>query len=387
VARLFWRERNISLVIADLGQEYTIRSLSRSDSGDCRTVVHPAHIKPGAYIVSGKAADEVRIKRFLQKERAFLAGLYTPQATVSGTYVVNKTALVRRGTGQTEFRFQIAGEHPVANAAVYFRQIGWRGFSRLPLRAAGGFDYFATDTSAITKAGRIEYCVAVEAGGTTYTFPGGSAGDPNGWDFSAAGLWTLKTITSDAPLVLLDISRDRNDLVFSRATRSMKYDLGYQSGSNSEEWALSARVMFSRGDSIPFGLQLHVAEWMDMIGDVPGGDRHVNVKARSAMDSTCTIGINLLMADGRSYTASPGLTKAWSEIDVPLSAFQPGTFVILPDAYPLFLPQLWKKSWAPEGKPDLRLLQSIQVVVDPAAVTEVNGKKEAGFDLVSVQLR
>ncbi len=161
----------------------------------------------------------------------------------------------------------------------------------------------------------------------------------------------------------------------------------YRNGSNSEELALSPRVTFSREAEIPFGIQLNVSEQMQALRNSVERVQHVRIKARSIKDSACTVGINFLMSDGRSYTSDIELGRDWHDITVPLSAFRSSNALILPDAYPLFLPRIWKTSSVTTNvKPDLHLLQSIQIVVDPAVVAESEGKKEAGFEIVSVQL-
>jgi hypothetical protein len=387
VARLLSRERKMSIALPDLGEDYTVRPMSRTRPHNSGTVRARDYITPGVFLVTAKAVDVKRMETYLSKAEPFLDDLYTPPAVTSGITVVNKTSQYSDDSSRIEFRFQIASEHAVTSANVYIRRFGWRGFAELPLKNVGGFDFVAVDTSAATHSGRLEYCVAVESGDTTLTFPGGIPGNPGRWDFSSSALWILKIVEADEPVVLLDVSRDRNDLVFPHYSKTMKYTIEYKNGSNSEEVALCPRVTFSREAEIPFGIQLNVSEHMKAVSNSVEGFQQVKIKARSVKESTCTVGINFLMSDGRSYRSDIELGTNWNEIGVPLAAFRSGSALILPDAYPLFLPKTWKaSSVALSVKPDLRSLQSIQIVVDPANVAGSEGKKETGFAMVSVRL-
>jgi hypothetical protein len=287
----------------------------------------------------------------------------------------------------TEFRFQIAGEHEISNAYVSFKRPGWRGFAKLQLRNAGGLDFVATDSSISSRSGRVDYCVSIESGGATVTFPGALTGSPAAWDFTPGELWTMQTDGSEAPLVLLDASRDRNDFVYPHWDRSMKYVVDFRNGSHSEETALAAEISYSHGREIPFGLQLDVSEHVKAVPDGMDHYDRIAIRARSVRDSTCTVGVNLVLSDGRCYAATASLGRHWDASVVPLSAFHAGDALILPDAYPLFLPKKWKSGVSMrESLPDLRLLRKIQIIVDPAWFPERDGRREARFELVSVQL-
>jgi hypothetical protein len=114
---------------------------------------------------------------------------------------------------------------------------------------------------------------------------------------------------------------------------------------------------------------------------------HIVVSARSFQDSTSTIGVIFLMSDGINYGVSLDIKNIWQDTVIPLSAFQTKDALILPDSYPQFLPKVWSSKHATTGmKLDLRKLQGIQIVLNPPSAHELHGKRETGFELISVKL-
>jgi hypothetical protein len=383
VARLFWRERKMALALPDLGDDYGLFPMSKAKRSGTPAVRDARSVTPGIFIVAARTADRLRIRRYLARKERFLDGLYTPPT--AGIAVVDHTCRYAVASTRTEFTFQIAGGQAITKAQLYVRRPGWRGFAIIPLTSAGGFDYVATDSSGLGRSGTLEYCVAVESGDTTLTFPGATPGKPDRWDFLPGTLWSLKLVEPGEPVVLLDVARDRDDLVFPSYSKGMKYNIEYRNGSNSEELALSSDVSFTREGGADFGIQLNCSDrakaWLNS-GD---GFHLVRTRARSTRDSVCKVAINLLMSDGQCLTAGVELGREWHDVAVPLAAFRGGSALTLPGAYPMFLPKSWNAAAVlSRAAQDLRSLQCIQVVASGGDVAESKGKREVGFEIVSI---
>jgi hypothetical protein len=208
VARLFWSERRIDLAIPDLGKEYTLHSVSETNKHTGGSIHSIYFVEPGIYLVAAKTVDIRRTGKYLSKGEKFLNGLYIPPAASPDMYVVNKTSKYAAESTQVNFGFRIASGQRISSANLYIRRLGWRGFSKFPLKYVGGFDYALVDTPKMMQSGNLEYCVAVDAGDQTFTFPEGAQGAPGKWDFSANHFWTLTVIGKEEPITLLDVSRD-----------------------------------------------------------------------------------------------------------------------------------------------------------------------------------
>jgi hypothetical protein len=388
VARLFWNERKMKIATPDLGEEYVFRPLSDSKLHTERKTRSGQYIRPGIYLVTAKTVDTRRFKKYMSRKETFLDGLYTPPTTSSGIYVVNKTSQYAVESNQVDFRFQIAGEHNIEKANLFFRRLGWRGFARHPLKNVGGFDYVVADTLDPIRSGMLEYCVAVAAGDSTYTFPEGVHNAPGMWDYSASNLWNLNVVKAGEPIALLDVFRDRKDFVFPHYSKGMKYSVDYRNGSNSEEVSLSLVVSFSDDDDTPFGFQLSAPELVKSLAAQLDSYRHIVVNARSTQDSICAMSIVFLLEDGKSYGVDVEINKNWQSIEIPIAEFRGRRALILPNSYPLFLPKVWNTNRATlNDTPDLRLLQAVQIIIDRSNTKIVEGKREMSFELLSVNLK
>jgi hypothetical protein len=387
VARLFWRERRIRIALPDLGEEYALHPLSSPGGTLPGRYQSEQLVRPGVYLVAGMAVDGSTLKKYLSKRVRFLENLYTPPTVSSGTYVVDSSNPYTLDSHAPEFRFQIASDRKISGAKLFVRRLGWRGWSGLPLKNVGGFDYVPVDTPKAMHSGMVEYCVAVLAGDTTYTFPEGTAGTPGTWDFAAGSLWHMKVLSSAEPLVLFDARRDRRDLIFPQYTKTMRYSADYSCGSNSEEVSLALALTFTDGNRTPFGIQLNAAGWSKIFEDQIGRYCCLRIKARSRQDSVSHLGINLVLADGKSYGAKVEINNSWQEHQLQLSSFLLNDALLLPNSYPRFLPKVWKKGQTSSSRqPDLRLLQSIQIVIDPEDARKNGNAAVFNCEIVSLEL-
>lgn len=387
VARLFWREREMRISIPDLGTAYSFHSMSDTKRRIDKDSPSKDSVWPGVYIVAAERADKKKVKKYLATREPFLGGLYAPPAPPPGISVVNKSSQYIVESGQAGFKFQIAGEEGITNAYLFVKRLGWRGFSKHKLENVGGFSYALADTPKILQSGMLEYCVGVEVGKNTYTFPEGIRNAPGQWDFSTSSLWNVKVVRPDEPIALLDVRRDRRDFTFPHYNRSMRYSVDYKNGSNSEETALALKVTLSDENKTPFGFQLDASGLVKSFAAAMSNYRHVAVKARSGQDSTCRIGIVFVLADGTCYGADAEIKKDWQVTEIPLSAFRSRSALMLPDSYPLFLPKVRPASETiVYAAPDLRTLESIQIILGSSGTKAVNRPVEINLEIASVIL-
>jgi hypothetical protein len=285
----------------------------------------------------------------------------------------------------------IAGEDSILGATLFVRKPGWRRFAGYVLKNVGGYCYVPADTTLVLQPGRVEYCVAVEATGTTWTFPGEVKTAPGAWDFAPGTFWTMKVLKAGEPVVAFDALRDRKELVFTHFGPSLKYELDYRNGPTSEQASLALSVKFSGTSRVSFGFQMNFSELFKPLAATLGGYHAVIVTARSPQDAGGKIGVRFVLGDGRSSETKVEISRDWREYTIPVSGFRPGTTLILPDHYPRFLehlyfPQhLWNvfREEAPE-QVDLRLLDRVQVTVDPADARQHEGNMS--FEISSIRL-
>ena len=270
--------------------------------------------KPGIYLVAANNADDAAIRAYSSKKEKFLEGLYTPPSLASDIYVVNKTGRYAKEGNASAFRFQIAGERPVDTASLYIRRLDNRKkFEKCPLTCIGGFEYVVADSPRILQPGILEYYVDVKSAGKECAFPAGIQHAPGKVEFTENNSWSAKILDDNESIILFDVLRDRKDLVFPfYYDRSQVYSIDFKNGSNSDETSLSLDVSFSKKCTLPFGVQLDVSPYIKPFKEQLAAYTSVVIKARTTQDSLCTIGLNLLMNDGKCYGVSIQINKSWS---------------------------------------------------------------------------
>ena len=382
-ARLFWNEREMNINLPDLGNDFSVSSIS----GNTKTVVSVRtafKIKPGAYIVASKEVGRDKLKKYLINRVKFLDGLYTPPKKSPGIYVVNKTEPYMCESENGGFSFKIASDGEISKAYLFMRRLGWRGFEKHELKNTGGFNYSMAETSKILTPGDLEYCVAVEARGKTFTFPGGVETSPDRWDFYSDKFWDVKIIGPGEPFRIFDIKRDMGNFVFTPYSRTMKYVPDYKNGSNGDGTSLSVDISFDGENETPFALQSNISKLTGPMKSQLVNYNYVVVKARATKDSSISIGLNFLLDKGKAYGTTIKLNGEWNDIKIPVKDFKIGKVLILPFSYPHFLPKYWNPVDS-RDELDPSRIQSIQITCGNNSVKS-DVKSDTGFEIESITL-
>jgi hypothetical protein len=387
VARLYWNERQMNIMLPELGENFSLYSINSIKEKE-HALQSAIHIKPGIYLVASANIKNGQINKYLSKKEIFLDGLYIPPKSINDIEVVNKTNLYSPESSRMDFKFEIAGGQIITNANMFVRRPGWRGFEKHSLKNINGFDYVPEDSIKILRSGELEYCVSVETGGKVYTFPGGEQISPESWDYTADELWKIKTIDPEEPLALFDVSRDRRDFIFPQYSKSMRYLPEYKNGSGNENKSLSVNISFTEENNIPFGLQLNVSGLIKSFNSQLNNYQKFVVRARSTQNAGTTIRLILLTGEGINYSAAIELKNNWQDIEIPFNQFKNNYALILPFSYPQFLPKIWDgKDTANAGYLSPGKIEYVQIVCDKSSAKINNGKMETGFEIESIYLK
>lgn len=302
-------------------------------------------------------------------------------------FVVDKSERFIPREPHPQFRFQIASLRPVEHATLFLRLAGWRGYAKFSLKNTTGFEYIPADSGTVALSGRVDYCVAVDDGRKTLTFPGAIKGTPDAWDFSPENLWHTTLVELDQDIVLFDATRDRGDLVFPHFSRWSRYAATGKGGENSGELALAIDVTFSGQNAEPFGVQMNIARLVKSVHENVARGKRLVIKGRAGKDSSTTLGINLLTKRGMNFGTDFELPGRWGTVEIPLSSLKPQDALILPESYPLFLPKRWSGVHAaPDAEIHPGDVESLQLIVRPLKSAQHGGVQEGGFEIISVVL-
>ncbi|MDP3581979.1 MAG: hypothetical protein Q8S39_08575, partial [Ignavibacteria bacterium] len=325
-------------------------------------------------------------EKYSAKKINFLEGLYIPEKISPATDVVNRTSRQALTTSKLNFQFQIVSEYKIKSANLYVKRLGWRGFKKYPLKNTGAFNYSVDDTARFNQDGILQYSVSVETEKGIQSFPAGVAKSPEDLDFSRSDLWSINICKPQEPIVLLEANRDQRDLIFPQYIPTMRYSVDYASGTTNEKNSIALKISFADKSLIPFGLQLNVATIIiPFLGEI-GTYNTIVIKGKE--NSSGSYGINLIMNNGKQYSAKFNLAKSWQEVNIPLESFKVGSALILPNSYPQFLPRISNgKDDEMTSRINLADLEFIQITCERPNFAAENKPTEVEFNIESVTLK
>lgn len=379
-ARLFWNERRIEIKLPDLGSKFGVVSLS-DNSVEAEARNNSFMVKPGIYLLTHGNKESSGIKRHLATS-GFYPGLYMPLDNSGQIYVVNKSNDYMTGDEPVKFRFEISSDKRIINASLFLKKSGWRGFAKLPLTKKSGFTYELTDSLKTLEEGLWEYCIGIETDKGMFAYPGGIEKSPEAWDFYSSNFWKVTILHPGIPFALLDVNRDKKDFVLPPFTKTMKYKADYKSGSISKFESIVLNVSYDRKNEIPFALQHSVSGLIGQLGSSVNLYSRLVVKGRGLDAGETDLIIGLLTVDGKSFRSQIKLKNEWTDIEIPIAQFDKGDLLIMPFAYPRFLPKFWPGTNKPGDKIVLKDLNFIQLIAPGSA-----GSNETSFEIESIILK
>lgn len=381
VARLYWKEREMSISLHELDGGFLIIKFNGKKVRVDKATNSSFKIKPGIYLLSSSKLQEKTVNKYLTGSEKFLTGLYTPPSKPDEIHVVNLSKDKQLEGKPVQVILQIAAEKEIASAELYVKRFGWRKFVNFPLTKKEGFTYTFEETPKIFSEGEVQYCVAVKIKNKIVTFPGSINGSPNDWDFRMDEPWRVVISKPGENINLFSVVHDRKDLLFPHYSNTMQYEINYKSGRDGNSTSLAVKVRFSDGNEIPFGVQLAVDEKVKSIVSEQNEYYSIVVRGRSNQNTTSSVKLNILMEDGGSFTSDVELQPQWEEIVIPLEKFVNGNSLVLPNSYPLFLPRV-RETMNSAKRLDLLELTAIQIVCGD----NMKEKKETGFEIESIYL-
>lgn len=383
IAKLFFKERTIDIRLPEFGRDFYLLPLG--SSYDPQKISDTGwSVKPGRYLVAKRTIAASQLQKYRTSEDTFLPAIYQPRQLSSNVYVVNGSQKITTGKNSFAFQFTVAAEHEIKNAFLFVRRLGWRGFARYTLEPLHGFTYVLRDTLPLMTAGILEYYVTVESNGARTTFPGNIAGSPTDWDFIGEEPWRMYIVDgSEKEISAFTAAENRRDIVFPHYDTSKRFTVDYRFGTHSNEVALVLHVEYRKDTDIPFGIQVNIRELVASIQDLLDEYHTISLKMRTQKDSTCRATILFIQRDGACFGASIIPPSSWETIDISLDELRPVESLILPDAYLLFLPKLWKGTTHDnQQRLDVKEIDFIQILLTPFSSLE-----PIGFEVVSINFK
>ncbi|MFH1195432.1 MAG: cellulase family glycosylhydrolase [bacterium] len=380
VSKLFWNEREMSISLPDLNDNFGISSLMENKVINFSATQSKFMIQPGIYLLYSKTISADDLEKHLSKRQKWAEGLYLPDVEDSKAFVINKTGECLPRKAKPDFKFQIASDKKIEDMKFFIRHTGWRRFEKYSLIKKNGFDFTVADSIKYWDAGIQEYCVAVKVENEWFTYPGEMKGSPDDWDFYPENTWQVKVLEENDALVLFDAGSDFHDISYPQFSRSLSYRVDLGIGDNSENEILNLNIKVGEKNPNPFGFQTDVSEILKPFRNA----QYHSVEIRCGSSTQSKINLSLILNDGGCFTYTLNLEREVKEFKIPFSEFKSGSALILPFSYPKFLPKFWNpKGLTVPNKLSGSQIQFIQVTSDSPGASG----GEANISIQSIALK
>jgi len=381
VVHIAWNDEPMQINLSEMGTDFDIKGINSDNSYQSKATNGSFTIKPGTYLLvkNGKTAGKWSGEKMVGN--IGLNEFVAPQP-FSKTPYVSYTPITEVSAGKAfSVKVKIINLNPGAQVTLAIsRPFGPP--AAIIMEKTTPYDFSAVIPAAQVNPGVLSYRIIIKDGGKYYTFPGSHEGDPYAWDNINNETWQTFVAAQDGKLSLFNATADRGhtNTYFPVFTRNG----GAQFTAGEETGQLTFRASspaIKHGQSM--GFQLYIADKIKYRLPEVSSYSKVVIRARVTSGPTGKIKIALIDNDASGYGASAGLTDQFKSIEIPLSAFQPDSSLLLPRPYPDFLP-LWFKASSFSGL-NISKLDKLQVTAGNDLPAD-SYNKPFGIEVESVTL-
>ncbi len=335
VTRAISRAWPMTVTLPDLGEHFTVQSLTSANPR-----VEPAAggrftVAPGVYLLS--AAAPVDPATLPQSIGAIgLAEFHPPPPDTLPLSVQSLAGPELVGGREGELQARVVDATSPDSVVLFVQPTAGGWYQRFWMRPAGGYQYAATVPAGALREGPHEYVITVFRGGSRLTFPGALPHKPWDWDWYGRETWKLDVVGAGTPLALFTPRSDAARLAFTRigdAGRRGLFRLGMSGVTGQPIFHLELPVDQSGWSPPDYTASLVVKDRISSRGETIAGADALRLRLRG-LGPRQILHVTLMEDDGTSWTATVPVDSTWNERSLPLSSFSIGKGVLLPQGFP-----------------------------------------------------
>jgi hypothetical protein len=336
-----WNNHNMTINLTDLGNDFTVRGINKSNTYQTSASNHSFIIKPGTYLLikKGKSAKYDGSKKV---GNLYLNEFVAPQPVSTEPYVsytpptevaANMPFEVKANIVNlaTDDKVTLVINHSFGPPAIIGMQQG----------DACEFKCTVPAEQVITSV--LSYKIMIQRGDKQYiVFPGGYKGDPYQWDNINNDSWQTFVAAPGAKLTLFDPTTDQHKVNTYFAVRVRSGGAQFVSGEETGRLAFRVSTPLLRKGQV-MGMQLYIGDKLKNRLSELSSFNQVTIRGRMQNGTTGRVRVVIIDKTAAAYAAYVDFGSDFKNIDIPLSAFKPDSSLLLPRPYPDFQP-LWFKA-------------------------------------------
>ncbi|TGD82375.1 cellulase family glycosylhydrolase [Hymenobacter wooponensis] len=385
VTRIDWNTQPLRLNLPGLGLDYTARGINHNNTFQAVATNGLVRVQPGVYLLAarGKATSAYAAQTAFGSIK--LGEFVAPAASEQPLQVVH-TPQVQVAAGRpASIRATVLGASPT-DSVLLIAQHFYGQTRKLPMRRPTLTTAEATVPTELLYSGLLRYWIVVQHNGRNTTFPGSFAGSPRDWDYAPKEHWETPIVAASAPLPLFRASQDQQQVEAGGISGG-----GWADYVTTGAGQLALRLLQAppTGATTPASPAAPIAFLRAYFGDrlaTRASDtnnfKELVIRGRRSAGAG-SVQLVITTTDATAYVAAVELGPEVQEIRVPLAAFKLGAQVLLPRAYPGFLPL----SFRAPGPVALPIAQAevLQVLLSSGAAQD--GQERPHLDIESISLQ
>ena len=322
VSRVLWHDWPMGINLPDLGQNFSIDAINKennlhSKAGNGAFIIHP-----GVYLLK---RDDVNVPA-PQVSDVFIS----PQEKELPVKILFEPVPEIPAGENFAITATVCNSKLPDNVSLYVWREPHKVFAEYQMQRKKGYVYSVNVPAEQIKNGLIKYCITVQMGEKSQSFPADIQGRPSDWDFPTKKLWETLIVDACSPIVLYDASRDRDKFLISQYWHGPHYNYDFVSGQTVGKLAFHLEVKNLTTEPQDVSCKHIFGREIDgRLADM-NGFQTLCVRVRAATKETTHFGITLMDKDGSAWSAAVPITEQWSEVRIPLSQFAFAKAAMLP---------------------------------------------------------
>jgi len=363
VSRVLWHDWPMEINLPDLGSSFAVDAINKENNLHTKTKNSSFVIHPGVYLLK---RNDVNTST-LESSASFIA---PPEKNLPMVVVFEPVPEIASGRDFVVTATVCNSKLP-DKVSLYVWREPHKVFTEYPMQRQKGYTYSAKVPAEKLRNGLIRYCITVQYGEKAQSFPADVQGRPGDWDFPTAKLWETLVVDGNIPIVLYDVSRDRDKFLFSQYWHGPHYTYDFVDGMTEGKLAFRFEVESLKDEPQDVSCRYIFGRETDGRLEDFSKFQTLCVRVRTIKKATTHFGITLMEKDGSAWAATVPITEQWNEVCIPLSQFVSTKAAMLPrgwSGHPYWLSTPTNRG-GEEDKLHIENVESIQISIGARFLT------------------
>ncbi len=330
VSRVLWHDWPMDVNLPDLGPAFAIDAINKGNNLQTKTENGTFTIHPGIYLLKRNDINAPTFQASTPFGQLLLDEFVAPPEKELPMVVLHEPVPETAAGREFVVTATVCNSRLPDAVTLYVWRAPHREFSQYQMQRQNGYVFTAKVPSEKVKAGLFRYCITVQYGEKVRAFPADVQGRPADWDFPAENLWETLVVEANAPIVLYDVSRDRNKLLFSQYWGGVPYTYDFVGGMSAGRLALRFEVPSLKDDPQDVSCRYLFGKEIDARLEDMGRFQTLCLRVRAGQIATTNFGVTLIEKDGSAWGATVPISEQWNQVCIPLSQFVSTKAAMLP---------------------------------------------------------